>query len=462
MGRGALRAEQNHQLAAGATDVAGANSKDGVAGLGGPEQEFNGFLHGAEILDVLVAGFANGGGQSFTGNAGDGDFTGGVNVRERQDVGLVEGAAEFVPEMPGAGEAMRLEEDQEAFELAAASGFEGGTDFSGMMAVVVDDGDVVDRALDVETAADAGEAGEAFADQVGRDVQVESYGGRGGGVADVVHSRRMRQAEDAQIIALVSQTEFAAHALQLDVADDQVGLGGSAIGNDGALDVGDDGLDVGFVQAKDGCAVEGDAVHKLGESILNVYERGVLVEVLAIDGGDDDNHRGEEQESAVAFIGFDDEVFAFAEARGSSGLIDATANHKGGIEVRGGENGGNHGGGGGLAMSVGNGDAVLEAHEFGKHFGARDYGNFALVSFDDLGIIGLDGRGGNDDVGAFDIHGFMPLEDGCAEILQALGQRGGLGVRARNGIAESEQNFSDAAHADAADADQVNALEIAE
>jgi hypothetical protein len=38
------------------------------------------------------------------------------------------------------------------------------------MAVVVDHGDVVDDALDVEAAADAGKFGEAFADEVARDI----------------------------------------------------------------------------------------------------------------------------------------------------------------------------------------------------------------------------------------------------------------------------------------------------
>ena len=37
-----------------------------------------------------------------------------------------------------AREAMRLEEHEQAIELAAARGFEGGANFRGMMAVVVD------------------------------------------------------------------------------------------------------------------------------------------------------------------------------------------------------------------------------------------------------------------------------------------------------------------------------------
>jgi hypothetical protein len=69
-----------------------------------------------------------------------------------------------------AGEAMRLEQDEQAIELAATCCFESGADFGGVMTVVIDDGDVVDDALDVKAAAHAGKLSEAFADEVGWDV----------------------------------------------------------------------------------------------------------------------------------------------------------------------------------------------------------------------------------------------------------------------------------------------------
>ena len=59
--------------------------------------------------------------------------------------------------MLGARVAMRLEEHQQAIELAAARGFQRGANFDRMMAVIVDQGDAVDDAFDVKAAADAGE-----------------------------------------------------------------------------------------------------------------------------------------------------------------------------------------------------------------------------------------------------------------------------------------------------------------
>ena len=49
-----------------------------------------------------------------------------------------------------------------------------------------------------------------------------------------------------------------------------------------------------------------------------------------------------------------------------------------------------------------------------------------------------------------------------AQVLQPLGDGRRFGVRARNRVAQRQQDFGDTAHADPADANQMNALEIAE
>src|SRR4029077_536962 len=156
MGSGMLGPQQNHEFVAGTADVAGADGQDGVERTRFAQQVLDGFLHGAEVRDIFVPGFANGIGQSFAGDAGDWRLAGGVDVREHQHIGLIEGAAEFVPEMLRARETVRLEEHQQAIEFADARGFEGGANFSGVMAVVVDHRNVVDHAFDVEAPAHSG------------------------------------------------------------------------------------------------------------------------------------------------------------------------------------------------------------------------------------------------------------------------------------------------------------------
>src|SRR6516162_2412608 len=168
---------------------------------------------------------------------------------------------------------MRLEEYQQAIELAAARRFQRGTDFHRVMAVIVNHGNFVDYALDVEATANAGKFGKAFADQVAGHVEIERDRGCGCGVAHIVDARRMRQVEKAEIFALVGKAEFAGEPLQLDVADDEVGLARSAVSDDRALDLGDNGLNVRFIQAKDRGAVKRNPVDELKKRVLDIVER---------------------------------------------------------------------------------------------------------------------------------------------------------------------------------------------
>src|SRR5882724_6481384 len=184
--------------------------------------------------------------------------------------------------------------------------------------------------------------------------------------------------------------------------------------------------------------------------------------MFAVDGGDDGDDRRVIEEAAIAFVCFDDKIFAFAETGGGSGLVKFAANDERRIKMRGSENACNHRGRGGLAMRAGNGNAVFEAHQFGEHFRARDNWDFALVRFDNFRIVGLNRGRNHDDVRILDVRSFVAFVNRGAEILKALGCGGRLGVRAGNGIAEREQHFSDTAHADAADSDEMNALKIPE
>ena len=101
----------------------------------------------------------------------DGFFAGCVDVRHHQNVRLIKRAAKIFPEVLRARVAVRLEEDQQALVIAAARGVERGANFGGMMAVVVDQGDAVERAFDFEAPADPGKFREARANQVRRNIQ---------------------------------------------------------------------------------------------------------------------------------------------------------------------------------------------------------------------------------------------------------------------------------------------------
>ena len=93
--------------------------------------------------------------EKLAGDAFRRRFAGGVNIRQHENVGVVEGAAEIVPKMLRARVAVRLKKYQQALVAAASRGFERGANFRGMVAVIVDQRDAGKFAFDFEPAADA-------------------------------------------------------------------------------------------------------------------------------------------------------------------------------------------------------------------------------------------------------------------------------------------------------------------
>ena len=116
---------------------------------------------------------------------------------------------------------------------------------------------------------------------------------------------------------------------------------------------------------------------------------------------------------------------------------------------------------GGLAVGSGNGDAVFQAHQFREHLCARDHRNLPVVRFDDFRIVGLHGGGSHLHVGAIGVRRLVTPINRGAQVFQPFRDVRKLYVGPGNGIAQGQKDFGDAAHADAADADQMNALEIA-
>ena len=205
-------------------------------------------------------------------------------------------------------------------------------------------------------------------------------------------------------------------------------------------------------------AVERHLVHEVEEGALDVGHVVVAVHVLAVEIGDDGEDGRELEEGAVAFVGFGDQILRGAEPGVGAERIDAAADDDGGVEAAGGEDGSDHGGGGGFAVHAGDGDAVFEAHELGQHLGALNDGNLAGVGFEHFRIDGADGGAGDDDGGSGDVAGVVAFIDGGAQVGQAVGDRAAAQIGAGDLHAQVEQDLGDAAHADAADADEVRVL----
>jgi hypothetical protein len=107
-------------------------------------------------------------------------------------------------------------------------------------------------------------------------------------------------------------------------------------------------------------------------------------------------------------------------------------------------------------VGAGNGDALLEAHQFGQHHRPRHHRNMLVACRDDFRVGLLHRSRGDDHVGASDVLGGMGAVDARAQFRQPLRYRVVCQVGSRHRIAQVQQHLGDTAHANATDADKVD------
>ena len=135
--------------------------------------------------------------------------------------------------------------------------------------------------------------------------------------------------------------------------------------------------------------------------------------------------------------------------------VDHRRVHAAGVEQR-----RDHRGGRGLAVGAGDRDVRLQPHQLGEHLGAAHHRQVPRPRRVELGVARLDRRGDDDDARALEVLGVLADEDPRALLLQPLGDRARLGVRALHGEAVVQQHLGDARHADAADADEMDRPDV--
>ena len=108
-------------------------------------------------------------------------------------------------------------------------------------------------------------------------------------------------------------------------------------------------------------------------------------------------------------------------------------------------------------MTAGNGDAIfLQAHQLGQHFSPHDHRHVGLFGADNLGVVFGDGRGGHHHIGPFDPLATVALINLTAEPGEIFGDGRAAEIGSGDFVAKIQQEFGDPAHADAADADEMD------
>ena len=167
------------------------------------------------------------------------------------------------------------------------------------------------------------------------------------------------------------------------------------------------------------------------------------------------------EEGAVGLIGFGDEVVAAAQMGVGAVDIEPPPDDDRGVQTGRVEDGGRQGRGGGLAVRTGNGHALAQAHQLGQHLGTGDDGDIAAARFHHFGVVLGDGRGFDQHLHVAHVLGRMAHGDAGPKTAQMLDHGRIAHVRARDVIAQVEQDLGDAAHAGAADAHHVNLPNLA-
>ena len=122
--------------------------------------------------------------------------------------------------------------------------------------------------------------------------------------------------------------------------------------------------------------------------------------------------------------------------------VKAATDDDGRVDAAVSENCGHHAGGGGLAVGAGNGHAVLHAHQFGEHLGARDDRNQPAMGFKNLGVVGTHCRGGHHHVDIAYIFAAVAVGDLATERGQTPGDLALPEVGSGYLVTEIEQSYN--------------------
>ena len=308
-----------------------------------------------------------------------------------------------------------------------------GSNFPGMMGIVVHEQDIVDGLHQFEAAIDTGILLQPGHHLIQRHLQLQAGGDGCQGVAHVILAGHLQFHLDRRRIIGYPDLEGHPHGITGQVSGLDIRLGAQAEGGHRALQFGQQGLHVGAVQASHHPAVERDGVGKLGKSLSQVLQVPVAVQMFQVDIGDDSYSGEEGEEAAIKLVRFHhDKIPPALAVIGGQAANDAADDH-GGIPLGGCEHMADHGGSGGFAVRAGHCYThVGHLKQFTQHLRPANHRNIALVGRFQFRIVQPDGGGVNHHVASIDIVTIVALEKADTELLEMIGDLSGFQIGAGN------------------------------
>ena len=380
----------------------------------------------------------------------------GVDRRDEGEVGLGQRFAELAREVARPRVEVRLEEGHDApLRIAVSRRRERGPDLRRMVRVVVDDERAGVVAEDLEAPVDAEELCQRARRDVRREAELARDRDRRQGVADVVLAGN-EELEEAD----AGNLEGGAAMLVMDVDGCEVCIFFKAVRNHAAPHAAQQPHHGGIVGAADDHASLPYARGEDAEGVLDGLEAAVVLEVDRLDVRDNGDLRMELVEGTVVLVGLDDDDVAAAALGVAAKVAEHAADEDGGIEPGLLEDGGDHRGGRGLAVRAGHADAALLVDDLAEELLALHDPDAAGAGGVDLLVLRPDRAGDDDEVDAVEVGGGVAEGDRDAALAEEVGGGGALQVAAGDGHALAAQDLSNATHPDAADADEMNVLNV--
>ena len=182
--------------------------------------------------------------------------------------------------------------------------------------------------------------------------------------------------------------------------------------------------------------------------------------MLAIDIGNNRENGREVQERTVALVGFGDQVLRVAKARIRAHCIHAATYHHCRVQPTRRQHCGDHGSGGRFTMHTCNRNPIFQAHQFRQHFCTPDHRDVLSPGLQHLGVRRADRGTHHHDFSNGGILFLVTFVNHRSQTREPLRYRTRLHIGAGNLIAKVQQHLGNAAHADAANAYEMNALNL--
>ena len=400
--------------------------------------------------------------QRIAVDALDGGLPRGVDIGDDHRAGVVHAGAEFSKERFQPGVAVWLHDRDHVPRAGLAGGFQHRRDLYRVVAVIVDHGDTAGLPGFGKPALDALEPQERGPQGLVVHLHFHADGDGGQGVLHVVRAQhRQPERPEAAVPPAMPIRHHHMKTRPQFVRNHMLGanirLGGEPVGHDPMVrQPRDHLLNRGVVDAQHGKPIERNVSDELVVPRDHFFLGAPVIQMFWIHVRHDGDDRRQSQKTAIAFVGLDDHPLTLAQAGVGAVGVDDAAIDDGGIEFRCLQHRRHQAGGGGLAVRAADRDGPFQPHQFGEHFRPPHDRDEACPSGLDLGIVFLDGGGGDDDLRPAEVRRVVP--DGHLDAGRAQPQHvGGFGnIAALHDVAEVVQHLGDAGHADAADAHEMD------